>query len=208
MSKILTTMAAAALMASTAIAPAFAQTTAPSTTAPTEQTAPADTMTKPADPAMKPADSASAAGGTYLTEQAATQVAASDYMGKSIYNAEDKSIGDVTDLIMEENGGVVAAVVGVGGFLGIGQKNVAIPMDKLTVTRADNDIRLTTTETAESLQAAPKFMTLAEQQTAATSGTDTTTTSSTTPASPITPAAPGAAPGAEPATPAPAAPAK
>ncbi len=186
MSKILTTMAAAAMMASTAIAPAFAQTTAPAPAAPAEQTAPADTMAKPAAPAMKSADAGAA--GTYLTEQAATQVAASDYMGKSIYNAEDKSIGDVNDLIMEENGGVVAAVVGVGGFLGIGEKNVAIPMDKLSVTREDNSVRLTTTETAESLQSAPKFMTLAEQQTAATSGTDTTTTSSTT--APATPAAP------------------
>lgn len=187
MSKILSTMAAAALMASTAIAPAFAQTAAPAPAAPTEQSAPADPMVKPAAPAATSAD-AGAASGTYLTEQAATQIAASDYMGKSIYNAEDKSIGDVNDLIMEENGGVVAAVVGVGGFLGIGEKNVAIPMDKLTVTREENSVRLTTTETAESLQSAPKFMTLAEQQTAATSGTDTTTTSSTT--APATPAAP------------------
>lgn len=187
MSKFLSTMAAAALMASTAIAPAFAQTATPAPAAPAEQTAPADTMAKPAMPSATSAD-AGAASGTYLTEQAATQVAASDYMGKSIYNAEDKSIGDVNDLIMEENGGVVAAVVGVGGFLGIGEKNVAIPMDKLTVTREDNSVRLTTTETAESLQSAPKFMTLAEQQTAATSGTDTTTTSSTT--GPETPAAP------------------
>lgn len=187
MSKILSTMAAAALMASTAIAPAFAQTAAPAPAAPTEQSAPADPMAKPAAPAATSAD-AGAASGTYLTEQAATQIAASDYMGKSIYNAEDKSIGDVNDLIMEENGGVVAAVVGVGGFLGIGEKNVAIPMDKLTVTREENSVRLTTTETAESLQSAPKFMTLAEQQTAATSGTDTTTTSSTT--APATPAAP------------------
>lgn len=195
MSKIFTTMAAAALMASTAIAPAFAQTTAPAPAAPAEQTAPADPMAKPAAPAATSAD-AGAASGTYLTEQAATQVAASDYMGQSIYNAEDKSIGNVNDLIMEENGGVVAAVVGVGGFLGIGEKNVAIPMDKLMVTREDNSVRLTTTETAESLQSAPKFMTLAEQQTAATSGTDATTTSSTAPA------APGAAPADNATTPA------
>lgn len=187
MSKFLSTMAAAALMASTAIAPAFAQTAAPAPAAPAEQTAPADPMAKPAMPSATSAD-AGPASGTYLTEQAATQVAASDYMGKSIYNAEDKSIGDVNDLIMEENGGVVAAVVGVGGFLGIGEKNVAIPMDKLTVTREDDSVRLTTTETAETLKSAPKFMTLAEQQTAATSGTDATTTSSTT--GPETPAAP------------------
>lgn len=193
MSKILSTMAAVALMTSTAIAPAFAQTAAPAPSAPAATTAPAEPAMKSADPSVKPAGSASTmapgAGGGYLTEQGATQLAASDYIGKSIYNSEDKSIGDVNDLILEENGGVVAAVVGVGGFLGIGEKNVALPIDKLTVTRGDNnDLRLTTTETAESLQGAPKFMTLAEQQTASTSSTDTTTTSSTT--APATPAAP------------------
>ncbi|MGE7371350.1 PRC-barrel domain-containing protein [Neorhizobium sp. NPDC001467] len=203
MSKILTTMAAAALMASTAIAPAFAQTTAPAPAAPAEQTAPAAPMTNaPADPMAKPAApmnsaDSGAASGTYMTEQAATQVAASDYMGKSIYNAEDKSIGEVNDLIMEEDGRIVAAVVGVGGFLGIGEKNVALPLDKVKVMREDNDIRLTTTETAETLQSAPKFMTLSEQQTAANSGTDATSTSST-----ATPAAPGAAPADNATTPA------
>jgi sporulation protein YlmC with PRC-barrel domain len=192
MKKTLSTMAAAAvLMASTAVAPALAQTATPaSPAAPATQT---DTMTAPA------AGTTSAAGagmtGQYLTEQAQNQISANDYIGKSIYNGEDKSIGSVTDLILEENGGIVAAVVGVGGFLGMGQKDVAVPMDKITVTReADsNDIRLTTTETADALKAAPEFKTLDDQDTAATSGTmDKTTTSSTGGAATTAPAAGGA----------------
>jgi sporulation protein YlmC with PRC-barrel domain len=66
-----------------------------------------------------------------LTEQAETQISANDYIGKPVYNAEDKSIGDVNDLIMEEDGGIVAAVIGVGGFLGIGEKSVAVPWNQL-----------------------------------------------------------------------------
>lgn len=184
MKKTMNMMAAAVLLASTAIAPAYAQTQ-PATPAPPAPAAPA----APADPAAKPADSAAtpapktgsdsaAASGSYLTEQAETQISANDYIGKPVYNAEEKSIGDVNDLIMEEDGGIVAAVIGVGGFLGIGEKDVAVPMEKLTMTRDaenNNEVRLTTTETAEALQAAPEFKTLKDKQ----AETDATTTSST-----------------------------
>jgi hypothetical protein len=86
---------------------------------------------------------------------------------------------------------VVAAVVGVGGFLGMGQKNVAVSFDKITATQnaEDGTVKLTTTETADTLKAAPEFKTLAvqasdkaaqTQTTPAAPGTDSTTTSSTT----------------------------
>jgi len=185
MKKTLSTMAAAAiLMTSTAIAPAFAQTAQPAPAAPASPSAPADTMT------TAPAVGSTAAVGAYLTEQSESQISANEYIGKSVYNAENSSIGNINDLILEENGGIVAAVVGVGGFLGIGQKDVAVPLEKVTLTRDaanNNEVRLTTTETAESLQAAPEFMTLSDQQSAA----DQTTTSST-----ATPAAPAPAGGA------------
>lgn len=189
MKKTLGAIIAAALMTSTALAPAFAQTNNAAPATPAAPTAPAETNT------MAPAPSAgsdmSAAGdATYLTEQSETQVSANDYIGKQIYNANNESIGDVNDLILEENGGIVAAVVGVGGFLGIGEKDVALPMGKISMARDaenNNDVRLTTTETAEALQSAPEFKTLADKQAA----TDATTTSSTTaPATPAAPAAP------------------
>ncbi|MDR6815632.1 sporulation protein YlmC with PRC-barrel domain [Neorhizobium sp. 2083] len=184
MKKTLSTMAAVVLLASTAIAPAFAQTqpAPPASPAPATPAAPMAPAAKPADsaatPAPKTGTDTAAASGSYLTEQGENQISANDYIGKSIYNAEDKSIGKVNDLILEENGGIVAAVIGVGGFLGIGEKEVALPMDKITMTRdanKNNEIRLTTTETAEALQAAPEFKTLADKQ----AETDRTTTSST-----------------------------
>jgi sporulation protein YlmC with PRC-barrel domain len=161
----------------------------------------------PADPAAKPkpADSAATAAptasgatasasnsGGYLTEQAESQVSANDFIGKGVYNADNKSIGEVNDLIFEEKGGIVAAVIGVGGFLGIGEKDVAVPMDKITFSRENNDVKLMTTETAEALQAAPEFRTLEDKQ----AQTDRTTTSST-----AMPAGGAASPSAAPATP-------
>jgi sporulation protein YlmC with PRC-barrel domain len=132
----------------------------------------------PAKPMAPTADA-----GSYITQQSETQISANDYIGKSIYNSNNESIGDVNDLLFEQNGGIVAAVVGVGGFLGIGEKDVALPIAKVTTTRdAQNngELRLTTTETAEALKSAPEFKTLSDKQAA----TDTTTTSSTTPATP------------------------
>jgi sporulation protein YlmC with PRC-barrel domain len=177
MKKTLSTMAAAAvLVASTAAAPVFAQTTpaAPATTAPASPAAPSAATTAPAV-------DASSAAGTYLTQQAENQISANDYIGKSVYNANNESIGSINDLIFEDQGGVVAAVIGVGGFLGIAEKDVAVPIEKVTMTRDaanNNEVRLTTTETADTLKGAPEYQTLADQR----SATDSSSTSSTTPA--------------------------
>ncbi|ARO22704.1 photosystem reaction center subunit H [Rhizobium sp. S9] len=198
-SKLLTTVAAGALFA-TAFAPAAFSQTAPQPADPaaTNQAAPADPaapkpvtpdVTKPAGdaaqaPAAKP--STDVAQGTYLTEQAPDQVSANTYIGQSVYNANNESIGSINDLIMKKDGGIVAAIVGVGGFLGIGEKDVAVPMEKITIAQntQDGSLKLTTSETAESLKAAPEFKTLAMQsaeKAPAATGTDTTATGSTTP---------------------------
>ena len=159
MNKTLTTIVTAALLGSTTFAPiAMAQgTTQPAPAAPG--------AAAPATPATPGAATTPAAGGAYLTEQGSSQISANDYIGSAVYTSTDESIGSVTNLILEENGGIVAAVVGVGGFLGIGAKDVAVPMDKLTVTRdtQSGTIRLTTTETADSLKAAPEFVTMKDK---------------------------------------------
>lgn len=212
MKKTLTTIAAAMLLGSTAMAPvAFAQDATGTTTT----TPPAATEMAPATPdatggatsTMAPNTTADAAGSaTYLTEQAENQISVNDFLGQAIYTADNQSIGDINDLLVQDDGGVVAAVVGVGGFLGIGEKNVAIPFDKITITRetatgdaadaaadgetkaevvAEAEVRLTTTETADSLKNAPEFKTLDDQAadasstTRTTMPTDGTTTSST-----------------------------
>lgn len=103
--------------------------------------------------------------GIYLTEQAPDQISANTYIGQSVYNPNDENVGEISDLIMDKDGGIVAAVVGVGGFLGMGQKNVAVPIANIAVTQntADGSLRLTTSESAETLKAAPEFKTLAMQ---------------------------------------------
>ncbi|KQV32327.1 photosystem reaction center subunit H [Rhizobium sp. Root1203] len=199
--KLLTTVAAGALFA-TAFAPAaFSQSaTQPATPgAPATQASPVDPAAPPKAPdAMAPAgdaaqapapaattDTAQAGAGTYLTEQSADQVSANTYIGQSVYNGQNESIGSVNDLIMKKDGGIVAAVIGVGGFLGIGEKNVAVPMEKVTIAQntQDGSVKLTTSETAESLKAAPEFKTLqmlSAEKAPAPGAMDTTATGSTT----------------------------
>ncbi len=142
-----------------------------------------DTAQTPATPSEDTAQ-APAAGESYLTAQTDDQISANTYIGQAVYNSADESIGKISDLIMEKDGGITAAVIGVGGFLGIGEKWVAVPFDTISITQSpySEDVKLTTTETAESLQAAPEFKTKAQQvaERQANAPVDNATTSSTT----------------------------
>ena len=56
---------------------------------------------------------------------------ASKLMGLDVYNEANEKLGDVNELILDKNGKVNAVVIGVGGFLGMGEHDIAVTMDKL-----------------------------------------------------------------------------
>jgi sporulation protein YlmC with PRC-barrel domain len=56
---------------------------------------------------------------------------ASKVIGLSVYNDNNQSIGSINDLVMDKSGNIKAAVIGVGGFLGVGEHLVAIPFEKV-----------------------------------------------------------------------------
>ena len=56
---------------------------------------------------------------------------ASKMVGLSVYNDSNESIGSINDLLTDKNGNIKAVVIGVGGFLGIGEHLVAVPLDKV-----------------------------------------------------------------------------
>ena len=151
---------------------------------PATGTATEDTAQTPATPTEDTAQAPAAGDSDYLTAQSDEQISANTYIGQAVYNSADESIGKISDLIMEKSGGIDAAVIGVGGFLGIGEKWVAVPFEKISITQVpdSDDVKLTTTETAESLQAAPEFKTKSQQvaERQANTPVDTSTTSSTT----------------------------
>jgi sporulation protein YlmC with PRC-barrel domain len=87
---------------------------------------------------------------------------ASSLIGKRVYTSDApdaESIGDINDLVIGEDGSVQAVVIGVGGFLGIGEKNVAVGFDKIRWTQDENGNEVVVFEASkESLQSAPEFV--------------------------------------------------
>jgi sporulation protein YlmC with PRC-barrel domain len=88
----------------------------------------------------------------------ANSVLASQFIGQTVYSATNENVGEINDLVMSKDLDNIVAIIGVGGFLGIGEKDVAIPVSQLTATKdANNALKLTTAATKEQLEAAPAF---------------------------------------------------
>lgn len=123
---------AAALLMSTCLVggSVLAQTTtAPAPAAPPSTSAPATTA--PATPSTT-TSAAPAAGAKFVTDQGKDQFRASKFVGLDVYGADSEKIGDINEILIDAKGDAQAVVIGVGGFLGIGQKNVAVAWDSLT----------------------------------------------------------------------------
>lgn len=91
--------------------------------------------TAPASPTMPPstaAPSAMPASGKFMTDQATTEFRASKFVGIDVYGTDNEKIGDISEVLIDGQGNAKAIVIGVGGFLGIGQKNVAVPWSSVT----------------------------------------------------------------------------
>ncbi len=71
------------------------------------------------------------------------EVLASSFIGRTVYESDAndaQSVGKLNDIIISQDGAVVAAVIGVGGFLGVGEKDVAVSPDLLKLaTRSDGN---------------------------------------------------------------------
>jgi sporulation protein YlmC with PRC-barrel domain len=98
----------------------------------------------------------------------------SKLIGVDIYNQANEKLGSIEDLIINTNGNIGSVVVGVGGFLGIGEHNVSVSFDKLTWV---NEAVRTTTSSNTSSATAPTAT--ADGASKTTTGMSTTTTTTT-----------------------------
>jgi sporulation protein YlmC with PRC-barrel domain len=79
------------------------------------------------------------------------------YYKQSVYDpAKDKS-GTVDDVIISENGQVTGLIIGVGGFLGAGEKDVGVPLNAVHAEMKDGAWYLTIDTTKDALKSAPGF---------------------------------------------------
>jgi sporulation protein YlmC with PRC-barrel domain len=58
---------------------------------------------------------------------------------QSVYDPSDNKIGEIMDVLIDKSGKVTGLIVGVGGFLGMGEKDVAVPFDAVKATTKDNN---------------------------------------------------------------------
>jgi hypothetical protein len=80
-----------------------------------------------------------------------------------VLDASDANLGSINDIIFTKDGKMNAVVIGVGGFLGIGQKNVAVSIDAIDrTTDADGNLKLVLNVSADQLDAAAAFKSLAD----------------------------------------------
>ncbi|PBC10933.1 PRC-barrel domain-containing protein [Mesorhizobium sp. WSM3859] len=141
----------------------------------TDTTQPTNNTTTAQAPAAAPAEPVKKAEGNL----------ASNIMGESVYNgtADDaQKIGDVKDIVLAKDGKADSLVIGVGGFLGIGTKNVTYDFDKAKWAEKNGDRWLVAETTKEQLQAQPDFDRKAYDPAPATTAAANNAPAATTPA--------------------------
>ncbi|NVK13293.1 MAG: PRC-barrel domain-containing protein [Rhodobacteraceae bacterium] len=85
------------------------------------------------------------------------EVTASELTGAPAYDAKDEHIGELSQVVVNTNGGVEAVIIDVGGFLGFGEKPVELSMGDIEIVQAETDVRVVTHLTREQLEALPDY---------------------------------------------------
>ncbi|RUW89562.1 PRC-barrel domain-containing protein [Mesorhizobium sp. M7A.F.Ca.US.010.02.1.1] len=138
--------------AATAPAAVPSDTTAPAV-APADKTAEAPAATTP-DASAPDQTQTAAIDKSTLTEMPVGEIRADDLKGTTVYGANDARVGEIGDVVLAPDNKTDAVVVDVGGFLGVGEKEVAVGMDNLKfMTDKDGNKYLYTTFTKEQLEA-------------------------------------------------------
>jgi sporulation protein YlmC with PRC-barrel domain len=94
---------------------------------------------------------------TTMTTVPSDSVTITDYYKQDIYNPQQSKIGSVDDVLIDKAGKVTALVVGVGGFLGAGEKDVIVPFTSVKNEKKNDKWYLTLDESKDSLKSAPGF---------------------------------------------------
>ncbi|MGK2923574.1 MAG: PRC-barrel domain-containing protein [Methyloceanibacter sp.] len=109
-------------------------------------------------------DSAALDQPIFGAKQETDQWLTSNMIGQSVMNADNEAIGHINDVVTNENGEIAAVLIGVGGFLGIGEKEVAVRYQDLTFNRDEaQNVTVVTPLSSDMLASAPDYERLSEQ---------------------------------------------
>jgi hypothetical protein len=92
-----------------------------------------------------------------LTSIPVGTVTITQWYKQTVYDPSDAKIGEINDVLVDSEGKTVALVVGVGGFLGVGEKDVAVPLNAVQFKRKDNKSYPVMNTTKEVLKDAPAY---------------------------------------------------
>jgi sporulation protein YlmC with PRC-barrel domain len=80
-----------------------------------------------------------------------------NYYKQDVYDKGQNTVGKIDDVLIDKSGKITTLIVGVGGFLGIGEKDVALPFTAVHAEKKNNKWYLTVDETKDSLKGAAGF---------------------------------------------------
>ena len=92
-----------------------------------------------------------------LASLPADSVTVTNYYKQNVYDQSDAKIGEIADVLVDKEGRVTALIVSVGGFLGAGEKDVAVPFNAIRHTEKNSKVYLTMDTTKDALKNAPGF---------------------------------------------------
>jgi sporulation protein YlmC with PRC-barrel domain len=92
-----------------------------------------------------------------MTSVPSSSLTVTDWYKQPVYDQANAKIGDIHDVLVGSNGEVNAVIIGVGGFLGAGEKDVAVNFSSVKKTMKDNKTYLTLDTTKDALKSAPGF---------------------------------------------------
>lgn len=95
--------------------------------------------------------------GTFLSVQASNQWLSTQLVGLAVYDSANEKIGAISNLVVDQSGTIQAVVVGVGGFLGVGTKDIAVSLNKMTIIREDSGEKAIAQLSRPEIELAPSF---------------------------------------------------
>jgi sporulation protein YlmC with PRC-barrel domain len=99
----------------------------------------------------------SAYGATTMSAAPSESWTVTNYYKQSVYDPKESKIGDVDDVLVDKSGKVTGLVIGVGGFLGAGEKDVIVPFTAVKTAKKNDKWWLTLDQTKDDLKSAPGF---------------------------------------------------
>ena len=94
----------------------------------------------------------------FVTDQPAGESLARIFIGSVVHNNAGETVGDINDLVFDRTGRISTIIIGVGGFLGMGEKNVGVPFGAITSKPGKDGARmLVVALSKEALEVAPSF---------------------------------------------------